>query len=192
MSRWCLAVLALLLLGCATQPGLDRQGQRHHAYAFDKPELLATQRAFGVGNAITLLGVACANDDVASASYAQWTSANQTVLAEMTAVLAAHYRIPATSADLQKRVAESMHLKTQLDLSDAALTKACVSLPETLALPSMNLGARYQAVLKEVSRPDYLKPQRTPREERADQGAPEASPEIDDKPDEPEEQTRSE
>ena len=192
MSRWCLAVLALLLLGCATRPGLDRQGQRHHAYAFDKPELLATQRAFGVGNAITLLGEACANDSVASASYAQWTSVNQTVFAEMTAVLAAHYRIPAASEDLQKRVAESMHLKTQLSLSDAARSDACTSLPETLALPSMNLGARYQAVLKEVSRPDYLKPQRAPREQLVDPDSLEASLDVDEKPNESEEQTRSE
>ena len=158
MKPWCLALLALSLLGCATPSFQD--GPQPHAYAFDQPELLATQRTFGVGNAVTLLGDACIDDAAASASYTHWLSLNQTVLREMTAVLAKHYRISASPDELQKRVAENMHLQIRLSLSDTALANVCASLPDTLALPSMNLIVRYQAVLAEVKNPDYLKPQR--------------------------------
>jgi hypothetical protein len=78
----------------------------------------------------------------------------------MMALLATHYRLSQSSDDLQKRVAETMHLQTQLSLSDAALSEACSSLPDTLALPSMNLATRYQAVLAEVKHADYLKPKK--------------------------------
>lgn len=150
--------LALCLIGCATQAVQD--GQRSHSYAFDQPELLATQRTFGVGNAVTRLGEACADNAAASVSYTHWLSVNQTTFHEMTMLLATHYRLPPSSGDLEKRVAEKMHLQTQLSLSDAALSEACASLPDTLALPSMNLIARYQAVLAEVKNPDYLKPKK--------------------------------
>ena len=159
MKQGCLAALALCLIGCATQAVQD--GQRPHAYAFDQPELLATQRTFGVGNAVTLIGEACADNAAASASYAQWLSVNQTTFQDMTALLATHYRISRSSGDVQNRVAENMHLQTRLSLSDAALSEACSSLPATLALPSMNLIARYQAVLAEMKHPDYLKLKKT-------------------------------
>lgn len=192
MRLRCLAVLILLSLGVNAQAGEDTQGQRHHAYAFDQPELLATQRAFGVGNAVTLLGEACADDEKAADSYAEWGEANQPVLEQMTAVLAEHYRIPVQSDDLQRRVAEAMHLKTQLTLSGSARSDACASLPETLALKRMNLEARYQAVLKEVSHPDYLKRQRGARQQAPAAAPDEPQSKFDDKTDDREEPTRSE
>jgi hypothetical protein len=181
----------LLSLGCAAQAE-EGQGQRPHVYAFDQPQLLATQRTFGVGNAVTLLGEACSDDAKAADSYAEWGEINQPVLEQMTTALAEHYRIPAQSNDLQERVAEAMHLKTRLTLFDAALTDACASLSETLALPNMNLQTRYQTVLKEVSHPDYLKLQRTKRrpEVAGDPGEPQSK--VDEKTDDREEPTRSE
>lgn len=131
-----------------------------HAYAFDQPEILATQRVFGIGNAITLLGQTCEADPNASASYAQWLINNGATLQRITIRLADYYRLPHQEIDLQQRVAATMHLKSQLNLSDDAKFDACASLPETLALPSMNLSKRYDAVLLEVKNPDYLKKKR--------------------------------
>lgn len=177
MRLWRIALSFLLLLGSVAQAADETP--RQHAYAFGQPELLATQRTFGVGNAVTLLGEVCADDPKAADSYAEWGAVNQETLSEMTLTLAAHYRIPEDADDLQRRVAETMHLKTHLALSGAALTAACDSLPDTLALPSMQLSQRYETVLLEVRAPDYLKPKRV------------ASMPIE-KTDDREEQTRSE
>lgn len=152
----CFTMLAMSLGGCAATGGASRP----HAYAFDQPELLATQRVFGVGNAVTLLGEACANDPAAAASYVQWQAVNGGTLRAMTAQLAVHYRIQALPGERRQQVAEVMHLKTTLTQSDETLAEACHSLPETLALPWMNLAQRYQATLAEVRDPDYLKPQK--------------------------------
>ena len=132
------------------------QEQRPHAYAFDNPELVSTQRVFGVGNATTLLGQACADFPEAVASYADWLARNQATLTAMTDTLAIHYRIPVTAEDLQARVAKVMQLKTTLDLSTATLDEVCPNLPETLALPNMDLQQRYRESLVEVRDPNYL------------------------------------
>lgn len=151
-------VLAVCIVGCTTTHGTNPA--RPHAYAFNEPALLATQRVFGIGNAVTVLGDACTSDEAAMASYAQWRSANLDTLQRMTKQLALHYQILVAPNEQQKRVAETMYLKTQISLSDSALTEACASLPETLALPSMNLAQRYQSTLREIQDPNYLKPQK--------------------------------
>ena len=156
----CLRIAALCLLATLSLSlQAAEEGQRPHAYAFDDPSLLVTQRTFGIGNAVTLLGDACVNDPAATASYEQWRSANLETLRNMTARLVQHYRIRATADEQQQRVAEAMHLKTQLSLSETDLEEACASLPETLALPWMNLAQRYQVMLTEMQDPNYLKPQ---------------------------------
>lgn len=137
-----------------------QQEQRPHAYVFDNPELVSTQRVFGIGNATTLLGKACDGFPEAAISYAAWLTQNQATLTSMTDTLAVHYRIPVTAADLQARVAKAMQLKTALDLSSSTLDEVCPNLPETLALPSMNLQQRYQESLVEVRDPNYLIPKR--------------------------------
>ena len=151
-----------VLLGWAVTAAAqqDQQEQRHHAYAFDNPELVSTQRAFGVGNATTLLGKACSNFPEAAKSYDSWLQNNQSTLTAMTDTLAVHYRIPLSTDQLQARVAEAMRLKTALDLSQATLDEVCPNLPETLALPNMNLQQRYRESLVEVRDPNYLNPKR--------------------------------
>lgn len=134
------------------------QAQRPHAYAFDNPELVSTQRVFGVGNATTLLGQACTDFPEAVASYADWLQRNQATLTAMTDTLAIHYRIPVTAEGLQALVAKAMKLKTALDLSAATLDEVCPNLPETLALPSLDLQQRYRESLAEVRAPNYLSP----------------------------------
>ena len=134
--------------------------QRHHAYAFANPELVSTQRAFGVGNATTLLGKACADFPEASRSYATWLQNNQSTLTAMTDTLAVYYQIPVGADQLQARVAEAMRLKTSLDLTQDTLDEVCPNLPETLALPNMNLQQRYRESLIEVRDPNYLNPKR--------------------------------
>jgi hypothetical protein len=190
IRRWLAALI--LLWASPSIHATEVAAPRHHAYAFDQPELLATQRTFGVGNAVTLLGEACADDQKAADSYAEWGEVNQPVLEQMTLTLAVHYRIPEESDDLQRRVAETMHLKTSISLSGSALTEACSSLPQTLALERMNLDLRYQAVLKEVSDPDYLKPRRTPRPPGGAPAADTLPPEAEEPSHDREEQTRSE
>ena len=133
-----------------------QQPQRSHAYAFDNPELVSTQRVFGVGNATTLLGQACAGFPAAVASYSEWLQRNQPTLTAMTDVLALHYRIPLTTDGLQARVAKAMQLKTTLDLSSATMDEVCPNLPDTLALPNMDLQQRYRESLVEVRDPNYL------------------------------------
>ena len=49
-------IATLLLL--STMVANATETPKIHAYAFDQPEILATQRVFGIGNAITLLGQA--------------------------------------------------------------------------------------------------------------------------------------
>ena len=157
--RGCLwALLLSWVVTVAAQDG--QQEQRHHAYAFDNPELVSTQRVFGVGNATTLLGKACADFPEASKSFATWLQSNQFTLTAMTDTLAIHYRIPLDTDRLQTRVAEAMRLKTSLDLSQAMLDEVCPNLPETLALPNMNLQQRYRESLIEVRDPNYLNPKR--------------------------------
>lgn len=151
-------VCGLWMLGSVVHAAVD--APRSHAYAFDQPELLATQRVFGVGNAVTLLGEACIEDAKAADSYAEWGERNQATLSDMTVVLAAHYRLFEPSGDLQQRVAEAMHLNTKLTLSNSALTEACASLPATLAQPTMDLAQRYQSILREVSDPNYTNPRK--------------------------------
>jgi len=151
----------ILLSWAATAAAQDAQSeQRHHAYAFDNPELVSTQRAFGVGNATTLLGKACADFPEATKSYDSWLQNNQSTLTAMTDTLAVHYRIPLGTDQLQARVAEVMRLKTSLNLSQATLDEVCPNLPETLALPNMNLAQRYRESLVEVRDPNYLNPKR--------------------------------
>lgn len=154
--------LWLLLLSWAVTAAAQnvQQEQRHHAYAFDNPELVSTQRAFGVGNATTLLGKACADFPEASKSYDSWLQNNQSTLTAMTDTLAVHYRIPLGTNQLQARVAEAMRLKTSLDLTQRTLDEVCPTLPETLALPNMNLQQRYRESLVEVRDPNYLNPKR--------------------------------
>ena len=157
--RGCLWVLLMSWsVTVAAQDG--QQEQRHHAYAFDNSELVSTQRVFGVGNATTLLGKACADFPEASKSYVTWLQSNQSTLTAMTDNLAIHYRIPLDADRLQARVAEAMRLKTSLDLSQATLDEVCPNLPETLALPNMNLQQRYRESLIEVRDPNYLNPKR--------------------------------
>ncbi len=153
-----LRVAALCLLFAAPLLQASDEGQRPHVYAFDDPELLVTQRTFGIGNAVSVLGDACMDDPAAAASYMQWRLDNLDTLRSMTTRLAQYYRIQAPLADQQKSVAEAMHLTTQLSLSESALEEACASLPETLALPWMNLAQRYRVMLIEVQDPNYLKP----------------------------------
>lgn len=162
----CCLALIMGIGGCAATGFKD--GARHHAYAFDEPELLATQRVFGVGNGVTLLGEACADDPKATASYEQWRATNGDTLRAMTGRLAVYYRIQALPNEQQTRVAEVMHLKTRLMLSDSALQEACASLPETLVLPWMNLAKRYQATLAEVQDPNYLKPKNPKKTKKTD------------------------
>lgn len=132
--------------------------QRPHAYAFDNPELVSTQRVFGVGNATTLLGQACADFPLAVASYDAWLARNGATLTAMTDVLAVHYRIPLTTDGLQALVAKAMQLRAALDLSPEKLDEVCPNLPATLALPSLDLQQRYRESLAEVRDPNYLNP----------------------------------
>jgi hypothetical protein len=182
MRRGLVATMWLL----STMVASASETPRVHAYAFDQPEILAAQRVFGIGNAITLLGQVCEDNPDASASFAQWLIVNGEMLKQITTRLADYYRIPHQTDDLQQRVASTMHLKSQLNLSDEAKQDACTSLPETLALPSMNLNKRYDAVLIEVKNPDYLKQKRptAPAEYK--------QPEPVESSDDREEQTRSE
>ena len=151
----------ILLSWAVTAAAQDaQQEQRHHAYAFDNPELVSTQRAFGVGNATTLLGKACADFPEATKSYDSWSQHNQATLTAMTDMLAVHYQIPLGTSQLQARVAKAMRLKTSLDLTQATLDEVCPNLPETLALPNMNLQQRYRESLVEVRDPNYLNPKR--------------------------------
>ena len=152
--------LVLLSWAVTAAAQQEQQEQRHHAYAFDNPELVSTQRAFGVGNATTLLGNACADFPEANKSYLSWLQHNQATLTAMTDMLAMHYRIPLGADQLQVRVAEAMRLKTSLNLSQATLDEVCPNLPETLALQNMNLQQRYQESLVEVRDPNYLNPKR--------------------------------
>ena len=158
MHRYLWPVLFAWSITVAAQEG--QQQQRPHAYAFDNPELVSTQRVFGTGNATMLLGQACAGFPEAAASYAEWLQRNQTTLTTMTDALAVHYRIPVTEDGLQARVAKVMQLKTSLDLSSATLDEVCPNLPETLALPNMDLQQRYRESLVEVRDPNYLNPKR--------------------------------
>lgn len=158
MHRYAWLILCGWSITVAAQEG--PQEQRPHAYAFDNPELVSTQRVFGVGNATTLLGQACADFPEAAASYADWLERNQATLTAMTDALAIHYRIPLATDDLQSRVATAMHLKTTIDLSSATRDEVCPTLPETLALPHLDLQQRYRDSLVEVRDPNYLNPKR--------------------------------
>lgn len=148
--------LALPLIAVA-QVDSESMMPRVHVYAFDQPEVLSAQRVFGVGHAVTMLGESCADDSAASQSYAQWRENNEGMLQRLTTQLLTYYKMDPAATDPQRRIAETMHLPTQLNLSGSALTEACASLPQTLALPQMNLAQRYQQTLLEVRDPDYLK-----------------------------------
>ena len=153
---WC---VVLAILGWSTTL-LAQETQRPHTYVFAQPELVSTQRVFGVGNATMLLGEACAEFSEVAASYAQWLQRNQATMQQLTNTLATHYRIPLADDGLQARVAAAMHLKSTLDLSSATRDEVCPTLPETLTLPHMDLQQRYRDSLVEVRDPNYLNPKR--------------------------------
>jgi len=124
---------------------------------FNQPELVSTQRVFGVANATVMLGTACHAFPAATAAYEAWQTENQSTMQTLTATLAVHYRIALDTPNQQSRVAQAMHLKTSLDLSPDTLDEVCPTLADTLALPQMNLQQRYRDTLAEVSDPNYLK-----------------------------------
>lgn len=157
--RRCTRSAGLMLLAWAIT-AKAQEAQRPHAYVFAQPELVSAQRVFGVGNATMLLGQACAEFPEAAASYTQWLQRNQPTMQQLTQTLAAHYRIPLATDELQARVAEVMRLKTALDLSPATLGEICPTLKDTLVLPSTDLQQRYRESLIEVSDPNYLNPKR--------------------------------
>lgn len=147
---------AWLMLVASSMTVAAQEAQRPHAYVFADPELVSTQRVFGLGNATMLLGNACEAFPEAVTSYDAWLQRNQATMSSLTQTLATHYRIAGTLPDVQARVAQAMHLPTALDLSAAKLDDVCPTLPATLALPNLDLQQRYQASLVEVRDPDYL------------------------------------
>jgi len=166
--RCCTAGVCLWLGSGQTLHAADHNAtQRPHAYAFDQPELVSAQRVFGVANATLMLGAACDAYPEATTAFQAWLVQNQLTMQTLTTTLAAHYRIAQDAPDLRQRVVQAMHLKTALDLSPAALAEACPTLPDTLALPHMNLQQRYRDTLAEVRDPDYLKPRYKPNHQIA-------------------------
>jgi len=115
-------------------------------YAFDRPELLADQRVWGIVHAVRLLAKACAQagHGAAAEAWVDWVEREAAQVEAISSVLARHY-FGADEAP-PDALALALGLELALALPAAQLEPACASLPEALVPPRYDLRLRREAL----------------------------------------------
>ncbi len=111
-------------------------------YAFDHPELLATQRVWGIAHGARLLAQACAQAGLGEAAEAwvTWLERELPQFLAMSRELAGHYFDEPDAAPA--RLAAMLGLPQALALTPEQIEPACATLAEALAQPRYDLAGR--------------------------------------------------
>ncbi len=118
-------------------------------YAFDKPEVLTAQLAWGVAHGVRLLAKACAESGshAAAEAWVDWREREQPRIMAAGRLLGQHYF---GVEDLSPAViSAALGLKPALELPPEVLGPACDTLPNALAQARYDLG-RFQARTLEI------------------------------------------
>lgn len=121
---------------------------QHDGYAFDQPEVLAAQRAWGIVHAVKLLARACAQagDTAAVESWLEWQERERREIEATMRQLARHHFAAETVAPAA--LSAALGLATQLSLEKEERQAACATLPAALASGRYDLARRKQEWLK--------------------------------------------
>ena len=124
--------------GTATAPG----------YAFDRPEVLADQRIWGIAHGARLLALACkrAGHGAAAEAWVVWQEREAAQIEVIRAALGQYY-FKRDDAPYEA-IAAAMGLSPTLDLPPEELAPACATLAEALAQPRYDLAKRREELLK--------------------------------------------
>ncbi|MDP1526728.1 MAG: hypothetical protein Q8M20_13020 [Rhodocyclaceae bacterium] len=141
-------VLVLLCCGLLAAPVHAQQG-----YAFDQPEILATQRLWGIAHGARLLAHACtqAGKGEAAEAWVEWQERELPQILSAGNLLAKHYF--GEDAAPPDAIAKVLGLKQALALPPEQLEPACATFAEALALPRYDLAKRYEELLKVEPKP---------------------------------------
>lgn len=140
-----IALLAVLLIqpaAWAQEPAVPQ------GYAFDRPQVLADQRVWGIAHGARLLALACAHagHGVAAEAWVDWQERESAQIEVIRAALGQYY-FKSDDAPLDA-VANALGLSASLSLPSETLAPACATLAEALAQPRYDLAKRREELLK--------------------------------------------
>lgn len=129
-------------------PAFAALAQQPPGYAFDRPEILASQRAWGIAHGARLLAHACARagHGAAAEAYVAWQERELPTILAMSRELAGHYFGEEDAPP--DRLAAMLGLQQTLSLAQDDLEPACATLAEALAQPRYDLAERRAEFLK--------------------------------------------
>lgn len=116
-------------------------------YAFEKPEILARQRIFGLAHGVSLLAAACldlpAQASAIEEAYAAWHARQAAAIETVVHDLARHYFGPRFAEAQWPDLVKALGLKEDIGsaLGEFTLEVACATLPQVLDKPRYDLAA---------------------------------------------------
>lgn len=128
---------------CADEPTVPQ------GYVFDRPELLAEQRIWGIAHGARLLALACASAGkaAAAAAWVEWQERERPQILAAGRVLGLHYFGREDAPP--EAISAMLGLQPALALPPEALEPACATLAEALAQPRYDLQQRRAEWLKQ-------------------------------------------
>jgi hypothetical protein len=135
--------LAFAAPACADEPAVPQ------GYAFDRPELLAEQRIWGIAHGARLLALACAGagKTAAAAAWVDWQERERLQILAAGRVLGRHYFGREDAPP--EAISAMLGLQPALALPPEDLEPACATLAEALAQPRYDLKLRREEWLKQ-------------------------------------------
>lgn len=116
-------------------------------YAFEKPEILARQRIFGLAHGVSLLAAACldlpAQASAIEEAYAAWHAKQATAIETVVKDLARYYFGPRAEEAQWPDLVKALGLREDIGaaLGEFSLEVACLTLPQVLDKPRYDLSA---------------------------------------------------
>jgi len=115
-------------------------------YAFERPEMLARQRIFGLAHGVHLLYSACLDKNLNVAAveraYQAWHAAQAPALEALVNMLRAHHFGPQAARAGWQDIARALGLKETIypSLGAVSLEEACATLPQALERPAYDFA----------------------------------------------------
>ena len=115
-------------------------------YAFERPEMLARQRIFGLAHGVHLLYSACVDKNLNVAAveraYQAWHAAQAPALEALVNMLRAHHFGPQAARAGWLDIARALGLKETIypSLGAVSLEEACATLPQALERPAYDFA----------------------------------------------------
>lgn len=134
--------LAWFVLPLCALPVRAEEAAIPRGYAFDRPELLAEQRVWGIAHGARLLALACARADrfAAAEAWVDWQERERSQILAAAHALGRHYFGREDAPP--EAISAALGLQPALALPPEALEPACASLAEALAQPRYDLRQR--------------------------------------------------